>query len=326
MGLILIICLFLNLAVIYLFNFLLFKCLIFVKERVFNKNSILNLPVLLIALPTICFSIVGSYFIFYQFFYAGYAGFGSYIWLPLIHNEIVLTKTPKGTLILLEEVDRSMGAAGGYRSNYRLQYNTVTDKREIEITTSSIYKSSESTVLLRENNLANQSIPSRGSGYNIYVNPANFTAEEFKEISTALKSNLLQIDNLLQKPREPINKAIQRIGTHPRIDKIYFTNRDSLSRNFKCSNGSTINVRPNGSVRVFFGNEVRRKNGAVLKDYLLGSITENGAHLKAWHNIESFGVDKKKLAMFNTVLNSCYDEKNSNFLSEYTFSQEVIKN
>lgn len=323
MGIIIIFFLLLNALAIGLLNGFLYFSVWYIKQKYFSNKGFFKFPVLLITLPTLCLSVLGSCFIFYEFFWNGYVGIGtSFIWIPKVKYEIVLAKTSVGRVMFQEERGGWMTGGGSIRVMQKIIFSTKTSNRDMNLSRSYIYKLPEMTSFLREENTENNQM--RHSGYSFFLNPDLFEPEEFYEISDALKREIDKIDDVLAKPREPVTVSPRQSGPHPKLTKVCYIDIGALKRNFTCSDGSVIQVSPSGGVRVKFARNATRKNGASLDDYPLGSIRDEGKHLKVSHSVENFSTAEKKLTMFDTVMYSCYDEQKRDFLNEYTFSQHVL--
>jgi hypothetical protein len=91
--------------------------------------------------------------------------------------------------------------------------------------------------------------------------------------------------------------------------------------------GSGGNHQYIGICDVFFPSEAKRMNGARFKEFGLGQLRNNGRLMVVYQNIENFTVsrEQKKMTMFDTVVESCYDNDNRDFFSEYSFELERVQ-
>ena len=288
-----------------------------------KKENYLNSIIICISLPVLIISLAISAYIFKIFYHE----FGSYIWLPLIKNEIKLAETSFGNLVFFEEIDRVTGAAGGIKGKNSIYLISNNRKDEIELTNESIYQEPEILILLKDRRNNDPQKKTLLNGFTLFIDPNLFSLQEYKEIGEIISNNIDKIDQELKMPRRPVRFFNGYPGRQPHITRICYIDKKSLNREYFCAGGTTIKVYSNGASRVFFSKETKRTNGAKLKDYILGNLKNNGRHMYVWYNIENFNVTKElnKLTMFDTVIENCYDNKNRNFFNEYTFEQEILK-
>jgi hypothetical protein len=337
MGMIILVVLGLNIGAILLLNCFLYWILNLFRKNISDNDSFFQIPTIFFTIPTIILSIIGSFLIFYHYFYAGSVGLGMAIWAPIIRNEIELGKIDSGTIILAEEIDRATGARGGLDIDFKLFLITPDQKKEIGLYQSSIYRNPTQYFSLRNNDtLFENGRQKPDSDYNLFIDPNIFAISEYYSVVKYLRDNIDSIDEKLKNDRFRTYKKLANYYSQnrfnrrnpkdpfPKFDNVYYFDRQLLNRTFTCDNAK-ITISLNGGVWIFFNNEVKRENGAILKNYPLGNIVNNGKHLLAWHNIKNFTVDSKKMTLFNTIVESCYDQNSADFFKEYTFSQEVIE-
>lgn len=324
MGLILIICLWLDLAVIFLINLLAFFLLNYFKTRIVKVDSFINVKVGLVAIPLLVISITGSTLIFKIF----YNEFGSYLWLPIINNEIKIAETEYGNLVLEEEVDRVTGARGGINLKLTLYLVSNNEKKEIEFTTNNIYYVPPNSFILEDRRKDKNRKHPKQQLYNLYLNPKEFTPNEFNAIGKTISQHILEIDKKLNIPREPLKFFEARYGRIPHISKIAYLDRNILPKKYTCGDGTIISINDQGYTIITFYDYVQLKNGHKFRECSLGNLTENGTHMLIRSGIENYKFDQKneKLELFTTIISSCYNAEKTDFLEEYEFSQDKTKN
>lgn len=337
MGIIFLLILGLNILGILIINFFCYWVLNQSRIYLFKTKNIFQLPTLFLTIPIFIISISGSFYIFYQYFYAGSVGIGMAFFAPIIKNEIELGNLGAGKIVLREEINRATGARGGLDIVPRLFYVIFDSEKEIEIHQYPIYKNPEIYISLRKNDQYYlNGLRKPDSDYNIFIDPNKFTFAEYSSIINFLEKNIEAIDLALRNDRYYSYKKLNSyfagtklriknsVKPFPNFDNVYYCNKDSLNRTYICSN-SEIKINYHGSAEIIFKNQVKRKNGTILKSYPLGVLTDNGKHILVKDTIENFKLENNKMYLFDSVVESCHDQSNFDLFSEYTFSQIVVE-
>ena len=143
--------------------------------------------------------------------------------------------------------------------------------------------------------------------WNIYVDPANFTKTEYKNISRCIGENNDDINSVILKSKYYQYESIfmDNASQVKGINSILYANADTLTLKFTCSDGYIVNVAASGRVDRI----IQTQNS--VSEGLMGGIVDNGKNFL----LISFPNETQK--RYPEYLKGCRDGKGKSFFEYY---------
>lgn len=290
-----------------------------------KKLNIILKSIILITLSIISVSSFSALYLYYN--KSGMVSLRSYLGLAPRFSDTTNIKNGSYTITYTRSTDYNTGARGGLNISNSLLFINNGERKELELyITDKKYNPYMIPVHPIEFQNKHEIIKHR---IYIFVNPTVFSLNEFKIIGEMLVDNSRNIEQVINRSYTLISK--------PKIynfSDIYYLNRESLKREFKCKNKTTIKMIENGGVFAFSSNKnsifcrnVSNPESIFAKPNKIGNVVKNGAEISLSSSLGSanFINTQKKQQLFysqESTIEACFDKNGNNLFDSFIFSKQ----